>query len=187
MLLITNNIESYMDLPSRAIVRINMAWENSPKKVEKAIKGTLNQVYLDFPMGRTKHPLPRFTLDQAIEIANKYAGKIKLFAISNVESPELMAIVREKLDKQINIVPKIETETGVKNVVRICKSAKTKVVMLDREDLTSSLKYNMKKVLAAVDSLYAQANKNKIQVLGLQGVVFADKKLGDSSSITSYK
>ena len=92
--------------------------------------------------------------------------------------------IREKLDEVIILVPKIETATGVLNFIGVCIAAKTKLVMLDREDLQRSLDDNQDMVKELVGILYDKAEKYGITILGLQGVVFSDKNRGENSSIT---
>ena len=183
-LLYSNNIDRISDIDINAIVRVNLAWENTPKAVLDVLNSTDKPIFLDFPYKRSKFPLPVFDLNEAINIANSNKGKVKYFAVSNCESYDFVMEIREKLDEVIILVPKIETATGVLNFIGVCIAAKTKLVMLDREDLQRSLDDNQDMVKELVGILYDKAEKYGITILGLQGVVFSDKNRGENSSIT---
>jgi pyruvate kinase len=184
-LLYSNNIERISDVDPKAILRVNMAWENSKEKVLNVLDTYTNRdIFLDFPYKRTKFPLPIFNLDEAIDIANTYVNKVKYFAVSNCESYDFVLEIRNRLSDHIVLVPKIETKMGIENFIGICTAARTDIIMLDREDLTKSLHDNSNEVKDLVDVLYEKAAKIKVTIIGLQGVVFSNKNKGDNSSIT---
>lgn len=185
-ILYSNNIERISDIDTKAIIRVNLAWESTPEKVMEVLKGTDKFIFLDFPYRRSKFPLPIFNLEEAINIANSNIDKVKYFAISNCESYDFIMEIREKLNQEIILIPKIETRIGIENFIGICTAAKTNIVMLDREDLVKSLgdDYNEAEVIDLVNILYDKSEKYNIMILGLQGVVFSEKSRGENSSIT---
>lgn len=172
-LIISNNCIKFIETDIRAIVRINIAWENTVEKVKKVLGSIFRPVFLDFPMGRTKYPLPDMSLEDAIQIANTNK-QVKYFAISNAESPEFLSSLRKKINKNIIIVPKIESEVGVLNFVQICRACKTKLCMLDREDLFKKVDFDLDKIEFLIKELYQKANVDMVKILELQGIIFAE-------------
>ena len=185
-LLYSNNIDRISNIDVKAIIRVNLAWENSVEKVLEVLSSTDKPTFLDFPYRRSKFPLPIFNLQDAIKIANQNSSKVRYFAVSNCESYDFIMEIREELDPNIVLVPKIETKAGIENFIGICTAARTNIIMLDREDLVKSLGDDCEEtqVKDLVNILYDKAEKYKITILGLQGVVFSEKSRGENSSIT---
>lgn len=141
MLLISNNIESLgMKFPEDVVVRINTAWVNTYEALDKELKRLEAYnlpIYLDYPIGRKKPPLPKMTWENILEFA--YNCKlVKYVAWSNAEKPEALLEARKDLPDSVMLVPKIETLIGVLNLEEIVKASQTKVIMIDKEDLASA-------------------------------------------------
>ena len=113
---------------------------------------------------------------------------VRYLAVSNVENKNDLQPFLEKLPDYINIVPKIESTKAVENIKEICDSLKTekKIVMLDHDDLFSSLIRNNKdrnSFQEYIKKLIDFCEENDISLLRTVGVVFSD----DEKRITQYE
>jgi len=162
MLIISNNLIGKMPIPREAIIRINLAWIKSFDEAKKLIKSSAYPIYLDYPSGRTKPPVPVITLEEAIDLA-KYPN-VKYFAVSNCETAEFVKSIQDRVT--VEVVPKIETEAGVRNIKEM-KAVGIKTFMLDKDDLWISVDFNKD----LFDELLEIA-RSHIKILELQGVVF---------------
>lgn len=182
MLIISNNVEKIgMSFPKDSIVRINLAWLKSLSEAQAIIESILKMdlprdIFLDYPLNRSKYPIPTLSLLDSIELANNYKQIIKYFAFSNAEEPNIVEIIRKLLDKDIILVPKIETIKGVSLLPKIIETAKTNIIMCDKEDLFTDVKGNNEEFLNIVDEIRKYGKDNDIRVLELQGVIFAERK-----------
>ena len=133
MLIISQNAANYgIPLPEDTIYRINLAWVNSIKELEDLLeKHQKQKIFLDLPKGRIKPPNNRYSLEDLFEILNNY-DNIKYFAISNVNSPDDLALYVKVLPKEIIIVPKIESPKAVLNIKNIVEAipTTTKILMV---------------------------------------------------------
>ena len=160
-----------IDIPEHVVVRINLAW------YEKDMYVPDRTLFFDYPDGRTKPPLSRLGLRDAIDLASSF-DRTKYFAVSNAESHEHIADVRRILPPHIKLVPKIETKRGVNNLYRVIDAAETDMVMLDTEDLYSDAgdEYGeyLDKFYNMVKSGVFYTDDTEIKVLRMQGVIFCD-------------
>lgn len=172
MLLISNNIvELGMEYPKGAIIRVNTAWVNTVEKLEETLKGLKNrEVYLDYPIGRTKFPRPNMTFDELIAVVEKYRN-VKYFAWSNAENSTLLKEIRTVLPNRVMLVPKIETLIGVLHLEDIISACQTKLIMIDKEDLATSAKTD-EMYVQFLDKARSVAKKLKIECIELKGVIF---------------
>lgn len=178
MLLVSHYLLSAtpIDFPKESVVlRINVAWIKNKNELLSLLKKMKHDVYLDYPQGRSKPPRPKLTLNEAISIAHKFPN-IKYFAVSNVEEPEAIFAIKSQLPPHIEVVPKIETKLGVKNMQAIIRKLGTKYVMLDKEDLYIDVNRNSKTFENLVASARKQAIREGINILELHGVVFLPYK-----------
>ncbi len=189
MFLISQNIESYnVTLPKDSVFRINLAWCNSLEELkEKLLKNKNTDFFIDLPVGRIKPPNNKYSLDDLIPII-KDNQQIKYFAVSNVETKNDLQQFLDKLPEYLNIVPKIESPTGVENIKEICDQLRTerKMVMLDHDDLFSSIiKNNGEKdsFQDYIKKLVDFCNQNDISLLRTVGVMFSD----DEKRVTQYE
>lgn len=162
--LIRQNIWPPTCITSNVIVRINLAWHNNLAKLKKEIKALEYPIMLDYPHNRVKPAEKGISFLNAAKLTK--LKNVEYFAYSNAEWPKQMENLRKMLP-EIKIVPKIETRVGVKNIIKIVRSAKTDMVMLDTEDLYHDAKEEYLHWLKIFD--YKTKN---LKVFRLQGVVF---------------
>ena len=189
MLLISQNAGNYdIILPNDAVFRINLAWCNTINELEeKLTSNKKSKFFIDLPVGRIKPPNNRYTLDDMIPIIKKNPN-VKFFAVSNVESKKDLIEFLEKLPDSVNIVPKIESPNAVQNIDEICNTLKTKkkIIMLDHDDLFSSIirnKENKDSFQDYIKKLVDYCQEKDIKLLRTVGVVFSD----DEKRITQYE
>ena len=187
MRIFSQNLTNYnIPLPDDSIFRINLAWVNTLDELKSLLKKhENNKIFLDLPIGRTKPPNNRYSLEDitAILILNK---NIKYFAISNVNSSDDLKKIIEKIPDHVSIVPKIESPEGVLNIKNITDIlGKEKIIMLDHDDLYSNLikkNENPEKFKEYIFNLTEFCQKNDVIMLRTIGVVFSD----DEKRITQY-
>lgn len=175
-MIISNNSLKFFDvLPSDLIVRINVAWCNDIKELTAIVENATHPIYLDHPLNRLKHPLPKIDIRDTIKLANKNY-RIQYFAFSNAESPDEIQKIRQLVDKRIKMIPKIETKLGVENMVEICNACETDTIMLDGEDLYSNVGGKNKDYNEYINLVMETGKNYNIKVLKLQGVIFDETK-----------
>lgn len=178
MIVISNHLSRLFPPPEGAIIRVNLAWYGSVAEARQALfditekLGKFHEVYLDYPQGRSKPPVPVIGEADAFALANEFDA-VRYFAISNVEKPSTVLHAKDNLPDRVQVVPKIETRKGVMNLDAIALECGIKFAMLDKEDLYIDLKRKP----AAFDQFVELARKKAealgIKLLELQGVVFA--------------
>ncbi len=179
MLIASQNITNYeVNLPADAVFRINLAWISDLETLKKILDEHKNHnMFIDLPKNRTKPPNNRYSMDEIKPILENYSN-VKYFALSNVDSAEYLAEYLDYVPKNIIIVPKIESPTGVKNIEEITTLlGDEKIIMLDHDDLYSSmLKKNddPKNFQVYIQQLIDFCNKNNVTLLRTVGVMFAD-------------
>ncbi|MDC0186971.1 hypothetical protein OAJ08_02155 [Candidatus Nitrosopelagicus sp.] len=186
MLIVSQNLTNYdVNLPDDVIYRINLAWINDLETLKNIIEKHQNhKIFIDLPKNRTKPPNNKYSMEQITPILETY-DNIKYFAISNVDSHEILTEFLEYLPKNIVAIPKIESPLGVKNIKEITNSlGNEKIVMLDHDDLYSSMlksKDDPKNFQIYVQSLIDFCNNNDVTLLRTVGVMFADteKRVSD--------
>jgi citrate lyase beta subunit len=187
MRIFSQNLTNYdIPLPENSIFRINLAWINSLEELKILLKKhENNKIFLDMPIGRTKPPDNRYSLEDitAILILNK---NIKYFAISNVNSSNDLKKFINKIPNHVSIVPKIESPEGISNIQDIIDMlGEEKIIMLDHDDLYSNLikkNENPEKFKEYILNLSEFCEKNSVIMLRTIGVVFSD----DEKRITQY-
>ena len=186
MLIASQNITHYdVNLPTDVIFRINLAWINDLPLLKDILKKhTKNEIFIDLPKNRTKPPNNKYSMDEIKPILESFSN-IKYFAISNVDSKDNLSQFLDYIPKNIIIVPKIESKTGIENIEEITSLlGEKKIVMLDHDDLYSSMiKSNddPKKFPIHIQSLIDFCNQNNVILLRTVGVMFADteKRVSD--------
>ena len=177
-----------LSLPKDAILRINLAWCNNLDYLKSVLDTHKEFVFfIDLPVSRIKPPNNKYSLEDLIPIIESHK-QIRYFAVSNVESKNDLQPFLEKLPDFINIVPKIESPKAVLNIKEICDSLKTekKIVMLDHDDLFSSLIRNNKdrnSFQEYLQKLIDFCEENNISLLRTVGVMFSD----DEKRVTQYE
>lgn len=164
-----------------AIFRINLAWVESIEVLTKLVeKHTTHDLFVDIPIGRTKPPNNKYSVSEIIPIVEKYHN-IKYLAVSNVEKSSDFLQIQNQVPKRVTIVPKIESPQGIDNLPEILShlQSPTKVIMLDHDDLYTSLIKNGKTPSDFKDYLIKLAqfcDKNNVVLLRTVGVIFSDKE-----------
>ena len=132
MLIISQNLSNY-DVVTRddSILRINLAWIEDLDELKRILTLYSNSnIFLDLPIKRTKPPNNKYTLQDISKYFYDH-DNIKYFAISNVESESDLAHYLSLIPKKVILVPKIESEAGIKNIDEITQNlGDEKVVML---------------------------------------------------------
>ena len=179
MLIISQNLLNYdVKLKSNTVFRVNLAW-TTLKELKKILRRHKNKtIFFDLPVNRIKPPNNNYSIDDLVPILKKYTN-IKYFAISNVEKKEDLLEYKKIIPNHITIVPKIESVNGIMNIKEITNEleAGNKVVMLDHDDLFSSIIKSKKSVSLFKNNmvkLVIFCKKNKITLLRTVGVVFSD-------------
>ncbi len=175
MIVMSNNLRPRLPMDQGVTVRVNVAWVDTVVDLITILEDLkTHDVYVDYPTGRKKPPVPTITYNGVLDIIGQY-DNVKYFAVSNAEGYGQMERVREEVPNRIQIIPKIETEIGVLNLFHICSGAMTDIVMLDKEDLYTDVHQDAKKFNNLVDVLRVNAAKQNIRVLEMQGVVFYER------------
>ncbi len=175
-MIISNNALKFFDkLPSDLIIRINVAWSNSVEELLTIIHNSTHPIYLDCPTGRSKPPVPHIPLEDVIKIANDNY-RVHYFAFSNAEDPEMVKQLRKQINPRIKLVPKIETTKGVNNMVAICESAETDMIMLDHEDLYVNVNHDSEIFNAFMALTFEQGKQFNIKVFKVQGIIFDETR-----------
>ena len=177
LLIISNHVTKVgMSFPKDAIIRINTAWVNSKEELVKILNDAIetgHKVFLDYPSGRVKPPAPVLSIMEVIEISKTFKDIIMFFAFSNAENRDFIQLVRQAVPSNIMLVPKIETSLGIINFDEIIESAKTRVIMLDKEDLYVNVGSDVQTFNQLVDDVKEQCQLAEVTCLELKGVVFS--------------
>jgi len=179
MLIISQNLLNYdVKLKSNTVFRVNLAW-TTLKELKKILRRHKKKtIFFDLPINRIKPPNNGYSIDDLIPILRNYTN-IKYLAVSNVEKKEDLFEYKKIIPDHITIVPKIESVNGIMNIKEITDEleAENKIIMLDHDDLFSSIIKSKKPVSSFknnVVKLVIFCKKNKITLLRTVGVVFSD-------------
>jgi len=164
-----------IEFPKNSIARLNAAWIKSKKELFDILDGIKNDVFLDFPEGRHKPPIPVLEIEDLVEAINLY-DKIKYFGITKVETPEQIKNMKLLIQKRVLLIPKIESKVGIDNFEAIISQLREneRYIMLDKEDLYTDLHYNIEIFNEYVGIIKRKCQSHSIGCLELQGVIFAD-------------
>lgn len=182
MKIMSQNLTNYgIPMPADVIFRINLAWVNSIDELMGLLaKHTSHSIFLDLPINRTKPPNNSYTLEDLVPILHNNSN-VKYLAISNVNNENDLIEYLQTIPQEITIVPKIESPEGVDNIASIAfiLPYKEKVIMLDHDDLYSSLTKQGKPQHAFKEyfnKLVKFCDENKIILLRTVGVIFSDEE-----------
>ncbi len=172
MILISNHLLTLPEFQNvnDVVIRINMAHVKDAKELKQFVSRDYD-VFLDYPKGRTKPPVPSLSLTDAINFTQKY-GNIKYFATSNIEEVAEVNLICEMLPNHVRFVPKIETLKGVLNLDKLFETGKIKHIMLDSEDLYTDIKNDVELFLNMKERVSKSCEKYDVELLQLYGVVF---------------
>ena len=172
MILVSNHLLTLPEFKNieDVIVRINMAHVTNMKELHKFLKVDYD-IFLDYPKGRTKPPVPILDMNDALEVMSQYKN-IKYFASSNIEEVSEVDVICDIIPDTVSFVPKIETLQGVLNLEKIFNGGRVKHIMLDTEDLYTNIKNDVPLYTNLVDRVKNSCDKYDIKLLELYGVVF---------------
>lgn len=171
MKLISNHLltlSEFSNLGDDIVIRINLAHVKDKGELNKFL-AIPNDVFLDYPRGRTKPPIPKLELEETMALVKKYKN-IKYFAVSNFEESEDVKIFSDQLPSYVKLVPKIETARGVMNLEDILDQG-VEYVMLDGQDLYTDIANNHM-FLKAKTKVKELCFIKSVNLLELYGVVF---------------
>ena len=174
MIIVSNHLlnKTKIEFPEdQIVVRINVAWIREKEELIKLLKSTKHDIYLDYPIGRTKPPRPTIKFDEVVELVPLFK-QVKHFAVSNVEDPAAIAAIKNRLPQYVNLVPKIETQKGIEALSEIIESISARHIMLDKEDLYVDVNRDHALFEKLIDVARETCKKKAVKVLELQGVVF---------------
>ncbi|MCF7907846.1 MAG: hypothetical protein K9L86_03085 [Candidatus Omnitrophica bacterium] len=164
----------HIPFPDTAVFRVNVAWIKSQEELFSLLKQIKNDVFLDFPEGRFKPPIPILGLDDLLGAMDRF-DNIKYFGVTNVTAAEQIIEMRKKVPQRVILIPKVESREGIDNLEKILGQLEKgeKFIMLDKEDLYTDLKEHKELFEQYVQLVKDKCRKNNISVLELQGVIFA--------------
>ena len=173
MILISNHLLTLPEFQNvnDVVIRINMAHVKNMAELKKFVSRDYD-VFLDYPKGRTKPPVPSLSLTDAINFTQKYSN-IKYFATSNIEEVAEVNLICEMLPDGVSFVPKIETLKGVLNLDRLFDTGKINHIMLDGEDLYTDVRNDVELFLNLKNRVTETCKEYNVELLQLYGVVFA--------------
>lgn len=173
MIIVSNYIleRNHFPLPSHVVVRVNVAWVKTTEELERILASITQDIYLDYPQGRSKPPLPTLGLEEVIAFAHRFP-RVKYFAVSNVENPLAIHSIQRRLPPHIAVVPKIETQKGIEALEQIIKKIGAKYIMLDKEDLYIDVERDAALFEELIERTREKAERAGAEVLELHGVVF---------------
>ena len=174
MLLISRHLMQYGIVPLDAVIRINLAWEQSLRQLSQHLMDINHDVFLDVPCGRKKPPHNTYDKQDVADVVRNHQ-KIRYVAISQVEQKEDIQWWLENLPPYVSVVPKIESTTGCKNILLITQDIAKPIIMLDHDDLFQdlcSLGQAEELYTSWVNPLIDTCKKHHIEILRTVGVVF---------------
>lgn len=174
MILVSNHLLYLKDkfiIPPEAIIRINVAWVKDALQLKEYLNIDY-KVFVDYPEGRNKPPIPKLSYAEAIDILKKF-NNVKYLAVSNIESGNIAGLYKQSMFNGIEFVPKIETVKGVYNLESIVKETQAKHIMLDTEDLFLDAK-NTQEYLHLINEVDIICKELGVKIFKLQGVIFSE-------------
>ena len=172
MILLSNHLLTLSEFKTveNVVIRINMAHVKDIKELHKFLKVDYD-IFLDYPKGRTKPPVPTLTINDSLQMMKKYKN-VKYFALSNIEDVSEVNMICDILPDGVYFVPKIETLKGVLNLKKLFETNLIKHIMLDSEDLYTDINNDVQLYLYLKDRVKEVCEEYKIELLELYGVIF---------------
>lgn len=164
----------HIPFPDSAVFRVNVAWIKSRENLFELLKEIKNDIFLDFPKGRLKPPIPVLGFDDLLAAMHRF-DNIRYFGMTDVKTAEDIIEMRKKIPERILLIPKIESREGIDNLEEILAQLRKDegYIMLDKEDLYTDLKDHKESFEQYVQLARNKSKRNNIKVLELQGVIFA--------------
>ena len=172
MILLSNHLLTLPEFKNieDVIVRINMAHVKDIKELYRFVKVDYD-IFLDYPKGRTKPPVPTLDINDALEVMSQYKN-IKYFASSNIEEVSEVDVICDIIPDTVSFVPKIETLQGVLNLEKIFNGGRVKHIMLDSEDLFTDIKNDVSLYTYLIERVRKVCDEHNVKLLELYGVIF---------------
>ena len=172
MILISNHLLTLNEFKrvEDVVIRINMAHVKDIKELYRFVKVDYD-IFLDYPKGRTKPPVPILDINDALEVMSQYKN-IKYFASSNIEDVSEVDIICDIIPDTVSFVPKIETLQGVLNLEKIFKGNLVNHIMLDSEDLYTDVSNDVSLYTYLIERIRKSCDKYNVKLLELYGVIF---------------
>lgn len=179
MLLISRHLTEYNVVPSGAVVRVNLAWEESLEQLKRHLSELTHHVFLDVPAGRIKPPVCQWEQREIVAVAKQYEC-VRYIGVSNVREPDDFMYYAVKTPARVAVVPKIESVWACRNIRQIEQALPPpKTVMLDHDDLFHDMIRNGEPpgnlYVKYVDPLVDFCRREGMRLLRTAGVVFSDK------------
>jgi hypothetical protein len=175
----SRHLTEYYIVPAGAVIRINLAWEESLTQLRRHLDELTHHVFLDVPCGRKKPPTNHYRIKQILNILQEYPA-VRYLGISQVDSAEHLMAWIANVPEHVQIIPKIESMEGCKNIEDIIVSLKMPVtIMLDHDDLFSDLVsqgFDSSQLYTGwIEPLLRVCNNLNVKVLRTAGIVFTDR------------
>ena len=173
MILISNHLLTLPEFENveDVVIRINMAHVRDMKQLKQFLDRDYD-LFLDYPKGRSKPPVPSLSFTDSLKVLSKY-DNIKYFATSNIEEVAEVNLICEMLPDGVSFVPKIETLKGVLNLDKLFDTGKINHIMLDSEDLYTDVRNDVELFLNLKNRVTETCKEYNVELLQLYGVVFA--------------
>ena len=172
MILISNHLLTLPEFKKveDVVIRINMAHVKDMKQLKEFLDRDYD-IFLDYPKGRSKPPVPSLSFKDSLNVLSKY-DNIKYFATSNIEETAEVDLICDMLPEHMSFVPKIETLRGVQNLSNLFKTDKIFHIMLDSEDLYTDVGNDVELFVSLKDRVARTCSDYGVELLELYGVVF---------------
>lgn len=178
IMLVSQNLSKSINFSKDTIMRINLAWISSKDTLFKLLEEIDHDVFIDFPEGRIKPPSNSFLVEDIKPLITIFSN-IRYIGVSNIETDYRIQFYKNIFDSQVQIVPKIETIKGIKNIKQISKSLSydNKIIMLDHEDLFTDVNnqgHSSKYFTSLVDELVNYSRTHNLTLLRAKGIIFSN-------------
>ena len=104
MILLSNHLLTLQEFEKveGVVIRINMAHVKDISELKKFLKIDYD-IFLDYPKGRTKPPIPTLNINDALKVMNQYKN-IKYFALSNIEDVSEVNMICDIIPSLSNVI-----------------------------------------------------------------------------------
>ena len=170
MILISNHLLTLPEFEKveDVVIRINMAHVKDMKQLKEFLDRDYD-IFLDYPKGRSKPPVPSLSFKDSLNVLSKY-DNIKYFATSNIEEVAEVNLICDLLPEHTSFVP---IQSLVLNLDRLFDTGKIKHIMLDSEDLYTDVSNDVELFISLKDRVKRICDEYDVELLQLYGVVFA--------------
>lgn len=174
LLIISQNARlSSLVIPPHAVLRVNVAWIKSKEQLDSVLENAENDVFLDFPEGRKKPPLPVLKLPDLLAAMRRHR-RVRYFGATDVRDARTVKRLLGLIPPSVQLIPKIESRAGVDALEEIAEALPyaTKYIMLDKEDLYTDMSNDNASFLDYLQRVREQCSRCGVHPLELAGVIF---------------